>query len=274
MDCGQRYFLEKIAHVPEIPAFWFAGGRAVHEVTERWDLEGFNDAMVDLVWAEVFNKEIEDQQQRFPDVSKWRTAGKKKNLPDGEDYLRWMELGPQFVRKYIEWRTETNWSVWDGAIDGFDSDTGEVEYFGLACELPLDFELHGWKFKGSIDRVFTHPDTGDLIVVDIKTGSRMPESDLQLGTYAVGTELQYGERPKWGAYYNPRLGKLSALYNLSGYTIDSLGQMGVQFKTAVQNKVFLPHKTNLCNWCSVNNACAAFGGKDAHLYTIEKVLNG
>jgi PD-(D/E)XK nuclease superfamily len=272
MQCGQRYFLEKIAHVPEIPSWWFVGGSAVHKVTELWDQENFPESGVDQLWQEVFNAEVESQQARFPDVFTWRTAGRKKAKPDGEDYLEWMDLGPKFVRNYIAWRSESALAVWDEAIVDVDQETGEYET-APAIELALDFEIGGWKSRGSIDRVFVLPD-GELLVTDIKTGSRMPDNDLQLGMYAVGMEVQYGVRPRFGAFFNPRLNKLSTMWDLSNYTIDSVADMGVQFKRAIQNKIFLPHKSALCNYCSVNAGCAAFGGKDANLYTIKKVLNG
>lgn len=279
MQCGERYRLEKIARVPEVPSWWFLGGRAVHTLTEMYDCEvglypeKFQERGLDQLWQVTFNAEVEAQKAKFPDVSTWRTAGKSKKKPDGEDYLAWMDLGPQFVRNYIAWRQETPWQLWDGAITGFDPDTGAYDSFGPAVELPLEFDIGGWKSKGSIDRVFWAANGEDLIVTDLKTGSRMPDSDLQLGMYAVGMEVQYGERPKWGVFYNPRQNKMSQIYDLSNYTVDSIGQMGVQFKSAIQNKIFLPHKSVLCNYCPVNTGCSAFGGKDANLYTIEKVLN-
>ncbi len=273
MQCGQQYYLQKMAHVPELPSWWLVGGSAVHAVTEQYDLENFPENGIDQLWQDTFNAGVEEQKTRFPDVSKWRTAGRKsKAKPDGEDYLAWMDLGPQFVRNYIEWRKLTQFKIWDEAVVGFDQDTGEVETTS-GVELSLEFEIGGWMCRGSIDRVFYVPNSTDLIVVDIKTGSRMPDNDLQLGMYAVGMEVQYGERPKYGAFYNPRLNKMSDLFDMSPYTVDSLAQMGVQFKSAIKNKIFLPHKSVLCGYCSVSAGCAAVGGKDAHLYTIEKVLN-
>lgn len=272
MQCGQRYYLEKIARVPEVPSWWFVGGRAVHEVTEVYDVDRKNFEKSGLVqlWTEVFTREVEAQSARFPDLTVWRTAGKKKTRPDGEDYLAWMDIGPQFVQNYIDWQAGTDWKLWDGAVVDFDPETGECET-ALAVELPLEIEVGGWMMRGSVDRVYEVPN-GELVVVDLKTGSRMPDNDLQLGTYRVGMEVQYGQRPKYGMYFMNRLNKSSQLYDLSNYTVDSIGQMGVQFKRGIKNKVFLPHKTALCPYCPVNNGCAAFGGKDADLYKIEKVL--
>lgn len=276
LKCGQQYYLEKIAKVPEIPSWWFVGGTAVHTLTEIYDLdrEKFRESGLDQLWATVFNGGVEGQAKRFPDLTKWRAAGKKKNRPDGEDYLVWMDQGPLFVQNYIDWRESSGWELWDGAVVSFDFEANAAEFYGYAVELPLEVEVGGWKMRGSIDRVFIHPDSGALVVTDLKTGSRMPDNDLQLGTYAVGMELQYGERANFGAYFNPRLNKLSSIYNLHNYSVDFLADLGIQLKRGIKNKVFLPNKTNLCNYCPVNQGCAAFGGKDAHLYQIERVLGG
>ena len=272
LQCGERYRLEKIEKVPEIPSWWFVGGSAFHAVSEIYDLEPekFGKSGLDQLWAEVFNTGVSAQAEKFPDLTKWRTAGKKKANPDGEDYLTWMDLGPKFVQNYIDWRASfSEWRIWENAVIGYDYDTGTFEPYGPAVELPIDTPIGSWAMKGSIDRVFENIDTGALLVVDLKTGSRMPENDLQLGTYAVGMELQYGERPVFGAFFNPRLNKLSPMYNLNPYTVDYLAQMGVSLKRGIQNKVFIPHKTNLCNYCPVNRGCATFGGEDAHLYQIK-----
>lgn len=272
-QCGQRYYLEKVAKVPQIPSWWFVGGGAVHTVTEIYDTDKkiFEQSGLDQLWTEVFTAAVEEQAKKFPDLTVWRTAGKKKALPEGEDYLAWMDLGPEFCQNYIDWRNSSGWELWTPIV-GYDPETNSYEPYGPAVELPIDIQISEWKMLGSVDRVFIYPGTDNLVVLDLKTGSRMPENEDQLGTYAVGIEIQYGARPNFGAYFNPRKNKLSEIYNLSTYTIDYMTGLGVQFKAAVQNKVFLPHKTNLCNYCPVNQGCEAFGGADAHLYQIEKVL--
>lgn len=272
LKCGEQYRLQKIEHVPEIPSWWFVGGRAFHTVTEIIDLEPekFRKSGLDQLWADVFNAEVSAQAEKFPDLTQWRTAGKKKANPDGEDYLTWMDLGPLFTQRYLDWRESfSEWRIWEGAIAGYDPETNSFEPFGPAVELPISVPIGGWAMKGSVDRVYEHKTSGTLLVVDFKTGARMPEGDLQLGTYAVGMELQYGQRPDWGAYFNPRQNKMSSMYNLASYTVDYIAQMGVSFRRGIQNKVFIPHKTNLCNYCPVNRGCATFGGEDAHLYQIQ-----
>jgi putative RecB family exonuclease len=264
MQCGKAYELERIKKVPQIPAWWFVGGTAVHELTEKWDRENFPENLVEQYWREAFDKEFEIRKAKSPDVTKWRAAGRRsKANPDGEDYLRWMDLGPEFIRNYIAWRKQSGWALWEAVVD-FDKETGAFQS-EPAIELELDFEVGDWAVRGFIDRVFTLP-SNKLVVVDLKSGSRMPDNDLQLGTYAVGMEQQYGVRPEFGAYYNPRKNKLSRLYDLSTYTSDYLASLGTQFKAGIKDQVFLPHKTVLCDYCSVSSGCASFGGKDAHLY--------
>jgi putative RecB family exonuclease len=253
MRCGKAFELERIKKVPEIPAWWFVGGRAVHAVTEEYDNapEGFDVA---ARWIVVFNTEVESQRVRFPDVSKWRTAGRRsKAKPDGEDYLEWMDLGPKFVQNYIDWRVESRWSL---------ADFGS----GVSVELALDVDLAGFRVKGSIDRVFLHPNGHDLVICDLKTGSRMPDSDLQLGLYRAAMQKQFGIAPKYGMFYMNRMAKPSQLFDLTSATPVFIGALGKQLKLAVESKVFLPHKSVLCPYCPVNNACHSFGGKDAGLF--------
>lgn len=37
LDCGWKYYLNKIKHLKELPAWWFYGGSAVHRATEEYD---------------------------------------------------------------------------------------------------------------------------------------------------------------------------------------------------------------------------------------------
>jgi hypothetical protein len=37
LDCGHLYFLTRVVGLEEAPAWWFAGGSAVHEASEEYD---------------------------------------------------------------------------------------------------------------------------------------------------------------------------------------------------------------------------------------------
>ena len=44
LGCGWQYYLTRVQHVAESPSYWLAGGKAVHECTEIYDItpEGFD----------------------------------------------------------------------------------------------------------------------------------------------------------------------------------------------------------------------------------------
>ena len=48
--------------------------------------------------------------------------------------------------------------------------------------------------KMALDRIMQLPD-GELVVLDLKTGSRTPSTTLQLGFYSVGIEPYFGLTP-------------------------------------------------------------------------------
>jgi RecB family exonuclease len=70
--------------------------------------------------------------------------------------------------------------------------------------------------KGYLDRVMETP-TGDLVVLDIKTGANEPKSNNQLGQYADMVAKLLGEeyRPKYGTYWMGRTGSLTAPVDLA-----------------------------------------------------------
>ena len=104
-------------------------------------------------------------------------------------------------------------------------------------------------------------DAGELVVVDLKTGSRTPESDMQLGFYAAGLELMFGVRPHLGAYWMARKGGLTPLVDLDRYTPEFIGKMLDKFNLAVEHEIFLPHATSLCGSCGVRPLCPLFEEK-------------
>ena len=64
------------------------------------------------------------------------------------------------------------------------------------------------------DRVFWNKDTGEYVIVDLKTGKNVPDSSLQLGFYAYGLRKVYGIDAKVGYYWMARKGELSQPFDL------------------------------------------------------------
>lgn len=211
------------------------------------------DAGVKRAWVPDFAKRCMDESTTSgTSITAFRKAGRKtKEYPNGQDYAYWEQMGQQHIKNYIKFRHENrNLRIWT-TPDG----TPAIE-IGMKIPFP-----GGVPVKMFIDRIFQAPD-GTLIVVDLKTGARIPDSELQLGFYAAGIELLYGKehRPGYGAYMMTKEGDITAPLPLDMYTPELIGSWLVKFDDAVQREIFLPHVGPHCRSCGVIKYCAAQGG--------------
>lgn len=211
------------------------------------------------VWKDAWHEEVKDRFQRTGVQPKdWRAAGRKsKDKPNAEDGEWWQAAGLEMTQEYAKWRyegDEKDWRIWE-------PEAGEP-----AIELGITAPIGGVTVKGFIDRIFVAP-AGELVIVDLKSGARNPDSDLQLGFYACLVEVAYGLRPQYGAYYKAREGKLiKPLVDLDYMSVDLLGGYLRDFVRARQNGIYLPVVGSHCNSCGVASACAAVDGVDAPKY--------
>jgi hypothetical protein len=249
LGCGWQYYLTRVQHVAEAPSYWLAGGKAVHECTEIYDItpDGFNP-------TEVFKERWEHNYKLVDNGMPWRAGGKAtKAYPNKEDAQWWLDNGPKMVDYWIQFREESGWSIWDTPA-------------GIpAIETELNQEIKGVPIKAFLDRVMVAP-TGELVIVDIKTGGKAPASQTQLGIYAVLVEKTFGVRPQLGSYFLARTGELTTPVPLERFTESRLGSWVKGFKIAVENQIFIPSVGFMCGTCPVNSSCYAVGGKDSNLY--------
>lgn len=261
LSCGKQWELSRVFKVPETPAWYLCGGTAVHTATEEWDLTNGTPLTelqsVDL-FCQHFQKAVNEQVEKtgIP-VTQWRAGGRRsKAWPNKEDAGWWLEHGPPMVRQYTEWWQQmlaAGWQLWQapGGLPG--------------VELTLMANFGPIPVKMGLDRVVVSP-AGQLAVIDLKTGSREPDSNLQLGFYACGMEVTMDQRPSYGAYYMARTAKLTDIVELDTYTVSELTRELGQFNKAVENNIFLPRRGSHCISCGVRRACPAVGGEEAHLY--------
>lgn len=261
LHCGHAYYLTKIRRLAERPSVWLPGGKAFHTATEQFDLATWTDTCADdwdvepwlNVLDEAFDVELAELRESEPDETRWRTAGRKtKEKPNGEDVTWWREAGRGFVRDYITWRTNSI-SLLEIAVtpDG-----------GPAIELEVTLTLGGVPMRGYVDRVLRDRDTGGLLVVDLKTGSRTPDSPLQLALYSVQLEPVLGEPVVWGAFYDARKGVLADPINLRQWNTDNLGSIYSMLDKGIQAGVFLPNISSMCRSCGIREHCIYTGGRD------------
>ncbi len=135
------------------------------------------------------------------------------------------------------------------------------------CELDLLEEINTVQVRGILDRI-DEDEHGDLIVTDYKTGKAPPEryaltAFFALKIYALLTRKHFGRAPV----------QLRLLY-LNGPTMYSL-DVDDQKLDAMERQVralwdaiiraearqsYPPRQSRLCDWCSFQEICPAFGG--------------
>lgn len=193
--------------------------------------------MSNAYWDVAWLKETKDL-----DFSKARVAGRStKANPDREDAVWWMNQGSIWVDNYIMWRKNNpDWKIWrtpEGAK------AIEIELNPVIADVPV---------KMVIDRVFEV--NGQLVIVDLKTSARRPVSDLQLGFYKVGLEMQFGREVNLGNYWMSREAGTGEMIDLSRYTLSMLEYMVSGFDKARKAGVFLPNLSS-CSFCGLTEHC-------------------
>jgi hypothetical protein len=246
IDCGQKYFLTRVMKAPEPPAWYFIGGSALHEASEVIDAAIENGETVPdptQTFLSVFHRLLSDELKNSG-VSKedFKAGGRaSKAFPNKENYDWWVANGGAMLSSWISWRLGSGWTIW------------EPEEGVKAIELGIEYTVEDAEIKMFIDRVMVTPD-GELVVLDLKTGSRTPSSDLQLAVYAAGIERKYGVRPAFGAYWMAREGITSQLSSLDYLPTDRVEALVKNFDKARKAGIFLPNTTN-CFYCSVAQYC-------------------
>lgn len=206
----------------------------------------------------AFESELSDLQDAGHDPNTFRAAGKRATKanphPTGEDAAWWRTHGPDMVKRWMEWRRESKWRIWTAP-------TGEP-----AIELALSVTVDGLDepLDGIIDRVFEVHPSDYLCLVDVKSGARSPESDMQLAVYRYMLRRAYGVDVKYGGYWMARKGEVTPV-SIEHFDTEMVARWYRQFVIARREGVFIPHMSNLCKACSHNKFCAAWGGSMSHL---------
>lgn len=257
MKCGESYRLSRRVGIKEAPSVWLPGGTAFHNTTEHIDHDTLLNGSIEQTWLREWHTAIEDQLNRlkgddglwsvslppeWSDPSKWRAAAKGK-----EDLAWWAKAGLDMANNYAIWREQSNLQVyWHG-------DTPLIE----ADLMPI---LAGVPVKMFPDRIMVDQH-GQLIVVDLKTGSKPIKSSLQLGVYKVGVEKLLGVSVEWGAFYMARKGQLDPPMKLDQWTEDRIGTLFAVFDKQERAGEYLPNIGTHCDYmCGVKQYCVFQGG--------------
>lgn len=269
-QCPKSVELRKIHRAPAVPAWWFAGGSAVHKATEDYDRWTLLDPVqrnrfsVVESFATAFEAEVAELDEKSPERSAWRHAG-PKTAP--ETYDKWMKLGPLLVGNYITWRRAMDYVIWQPEIV---RTTEPEKIVGpvTGIEIDLSSTLPGCEreIKAYADRIFWSPSLEQIHIIDLKTGTRGPRVPLQFGVYGACLEHLYGVKAATGAAFMNREGGLGKAFPLAKYTPQYVGRLFGNLSRAIDAKVFPAHQGSACRMCDVQDACYANDGPLAVQY--------
>lgn len=255
-QCGERFRLSYVWKVPQQPGWALIGGSAFHNITETIDLNEHGVPTKVPTIAEALDAELErslnDGQWTVDQV---RASGRaSKTWPDKENRAWWEANLPGMLDAYARWKQVTPWRIWESP----DGPAIELKVNIVLGEGPNKVDIVGY-----IDRVYENPATGDLIVVDLKSGSRKQASSHQLGLYGLGIWQKYGMLAKWGTFYDARSGSTGEVYDLGEWSEDRFEwEYGAQ-KAKIRQGLFTPNVSDACSWCFVKDFCYAVGGVNA-----------
>lgn len=162
-----------------------------------------------------------------------------------EDGQWWQANGANMVWAYYQWRMNNpNLGIWH-TPDGTP-----------AIELETNITLpDGTLLKAFIDRVMEDKATGELLIVDLKTGKNTPTSPLQLATYRLCIEETFGVSPRKGGFWMARTGTLDAVHDLDRFPPQMVSRWLRDVKKAIDLQLFVPRISKDCGWCGVKQHC-------------------
>ena len=196
---------------------------------------------------EAFDNYLELEVGKYEPGTEFRAGGRAtKEYPNGEDLEWWRKNGAEQIRGYIQWR-ESNPNLELAVFAG--KPAVEVEVSAMISDTVT--------LRGYVDRVFVDKTTGQMLIVDLKTGRNSPGSPLQLAFYRLALRETLGVDVPLGAYYMSRKNSLGPLFDL-WYPPEVIASWLTTARMMIDNEMFIPHLTSMCNSCGVKDHCYAY----------------
>jgi putative RecB family exonuclease len=209
----------------------------------------------DDVWNETFLEAIGETEKRFDsNPVNWRAAGRaSKANPDKEGKNWWDQNGKEMFFNFITAWQNSKFELW---VTPEGVPAAELYWYLNFGDVPI---------KAYADAIVVEP-SGELAVIDFKTGAFMPSSSMQLGLYACCMEMQFGIRPSKGYFYDARKAEFRECYDLDRWTIPLMVELFAQFVRGIDANIYLPNLGMACMTCGVKDYCYAAGGQLAQIY--------
>ncbi len=240
--CPLLYRLRTIDRLPEEPSRPATRGTVVHSVLERlFDLAPAQrtleaaQALVEPSWQQLLNQAPE-------------LAGLFADDEDGADITAWLQSARDLVASYFALENPSRLEP-------------------AAREELVETVVDGLRLRGYVDRLDVSPG-GDIRVVDYKTGSIPREAFeakalFQMKFYALVLWRTRGVVPRQlkliyladrdTLSYSPAADELASFER-------TLQAIWAAIERSAARGEFRPSPSRLCDWCSHQALCPAFGG--------------
>jgi RecB family exonuclease len=208
------------------------------------------EGQVLAVYFSEFDSSVSGKLAEFA-LEDWITGGRVK---PADDLTRRRARGAEQVQGYLAWAVAQPFWLWE-LPDG-----------SPAVEVPFSLDLDGVTIKGYIDQVLEYPN-GDVLVSDLKTGTKLPDSTMQLGLYAVALEDLFGVHIDLGHFYMAKNNAPTMPYSLGNWTKETLTRAYHNADQAILRELFIPNVGDACGICPVKKFCSAMGtAEDSALF--------
>lgn len=256
LRCGKSYELSRLLNAPRTPTVWSPAGTALHEVADLIARGEAGD--IYTTWVNVFDEHVAKQfEETQVDPQFWRKAGRvTKDKPEREDVNFWRGEGSRQLVMYATWLQTSGYKVAKLSDGTVLSEHETTTRFG-------DIEVRGF-----CDIVLKGPD-GELIVMDLKSGTRVPDKTTQLGLYKVALNQNHPDdrlKINTGCFFMTRKGEPTPTVGLDRYTSDYFTSIFTMAESIREAKAFVPSPGDACRICDVSEACFAVGGTDSWKY--------
>lgn len=261
--CGEQYRLNRVLHAPERPTWGGIGGSAVHKMTEDADRALLKGEPFEGTWEQYWQAELDDTKGQHPefDPSEYYVSGRaSKAWPNKETPEWWAENGPKMVASWAKWLVASGLEIWEFP----DAETGELTP-AIELEVMAEHPTEELYVRSIIDRVLYKPVTGELLIVDLKSGSFTAAWPQQMALNNLGFKQSVASPSQEGAvfagFWKGRDGGVPKWFDLTIYQDEWLWGQVRSAKAIRDQQLFIAQPNNLCmNACGVRQHCVAVGG--------------
>lgn len=243
-DCALSFRFSAIDRIPQPPTVATVRGTLVHSTLERlFALDAVERTTATAIAC------LADARVAIADDPEWIELALD---PDAE--ATFMREADALVRRYFDLEDPT-------AIDP------------IGVELAVEFRLPvddgtSVQLRGIIDRLERDAD-GGLVISDYKTGKAPAQGYQQsrltgVHFYSFLCEQIYGERPSKVQLLflggTPAVVETAPTEQSTRQIERKIRSIWSAIETACEREDFRPKKSRLCDWCSYQTWCPAFGG--------------